>query len=158
MNNPISDPTLDTARARLRGVGSRVTTARVRVLAVLMASGQPLSHHDIEQALSSTADFDRVTLYRVLEWLVRQGLAHRVAGNDRAWRFSVVGDQPRMGVAAGAGVKAGHDRHAHFHCNDCGKVYCLDAIEAGALHVPVPSGYRPESLELTLKGHCAQCK
>lgn len=156
MNHSISDPTLDIARARLRGMGSRVTTARVRVLAALMASGQPLSHHDIEQALSFTADFDRVTLYRVLEWLVRQGLAHRVAGNDRAWRFSVVGDQPRMGDRAGA--KAAHDRHAHFHCNDCGKVYCLDTIEAGVLDVPVPRGYRPETLELTLKGHCAHCK
>jgi len=160
MNNLISDPSLTLARTRLRGTGARVTPARVRVLAVLMEAGQPLSHHEVEQILSPAAELDRVTLYRVLDWLVQQRLAHRVAGSDRAWRFSVAGDQPsleaRGGLKAG-GAKVMHERHAHFHCNDCGKVYCLDSIEAKALNVPVPIGYRPETLELTVKGYCAHC-
>lgn len=156
MTSRISDQTLGSARARLRDVGARVTTARVRVLAALTTSGRPLLHHDVEHALSSGANIDRVTLYRVLDWLVEQGLAHRVAGSDRAWRFSVVGDVARKG---GHGeLKVVHDRHAHFHCNACGKVYCLDKIGAKSLKLPVPRGYRPEAVELTVKGQCARCR
>ena len=156
MASQIPDQAIEAARARLRDVGSRVTTARVRVLAALTASGRPLSHHDVERVLSPGADIDRVTLYRVLDWLVGQGLAHRVAGSDRAWRFSVVGDLAHK--AGGIDGTVVHDRNAHFQCNRCGKVYCLDKIEASLLKLPVPRGYRPEAVELTVKGHCVRCK
>ena len=76
------------ARAALRATGERVTPARLRVYAALLDSAQALSHHELESALGTVEPVDRVTLYRVLDWLVEQGLAHRVAGIDRVWRFS----------------------------------------------------------------------
>lgn len=128
----------DLARERLRGTGQRVTPSRVRVLAAMLQAGTTLSHHDLEARL---APIDRVTLYRVLDWLVAQGIAHRVSGTDRVWRF---------GIAGGA-----HDGHAHFQCSACGKVLCL--AEAPARGVSVPRGYRPQAVELTVKGLCADC-
>ena len=60
--------------ARIRAAGARATPARVRVLELLSAAPSPLSHYDIEQSLGE-GSLDRVTLYRVLDWMVEAGLA-----------------------------------------------------------------------------------
>jgi len=133
---------LDLARERIRTTGARMTAPRVQVLAAMHAANQVLSHHDIEDRLGS-ARLDRVTLYRVLDWLVEQGLAHRVAGADRVWRFSVTGEA--------------HETHAHFQCSRCGKVLCLEELSARKLAVQLPRGCRPERTELTVTGRCARC-
>ena len=145
------------AREQVRESGLRVTTARVRVLAELSASGGLLSHQDIEQRLGRHR-IDRVTLYRVLDSLAEHGLVHRVAGNDRTWRFGV-GRGATSGATAGAGASVArelHERHAHFQCSDCGKVVCLSEVAAGRA-LRVPRGYRAESVELTVRGRCPQC-
>jgi Fur family transcriptional regulator, ferric uptake regulator len=129
------------ARSALRATGERVTPTRLRVYVALLDSARALSHHELEAALGTGAPIDRVTLYRVLEWLVEQGLAHRVAGIDRVWRFSI--------------ARESHARHAHFQCNGCGKVICLG--EALTSRVPLPRGFRSEAVELTVKGRCAEC-
>lgn len=128
----------DIARDKLRATGERVTQSRVRVLAALQHAGRALSHHELESLL---APIDRVTLYRVLDWLVAQRIAHRVSGTDRVWRFGIAGQA--------------HDGHAHFQCSGCGKVLCL--ADAPARQVAVPRGYRPQAVELTVRGLCAEC-
>ncbi|MCS6786460.1 MAG: transcriptional repressor [Thiobacillaceae bacterium] len=122
----------------------RTTPARVRVLAHLLQAGRALTHAELEAGLARAGGLDRVTLYRVLDWLVQQGLAHRIAGEDRVWRFSA--------VDSGAG---GHD-HAHFRCDDCGRVYCLDSLRP-VVALTLPAGFRCREAELTLHGLCPQC-
>lgn len=133
---------LGLARESIRGTGARMTAPRVQVLAAMLAANRVLSHHDIEDMLGA-ARLDRVTLYRVLDWLVEEGLAHRIAGPDRVWRFSVAGEA--------------HETHAHFQCSRCGKVLCLDELSARKIAVQLPRGCRPERMELTVTGLCAQC-
>jgi len=129
------------ARSALRATGERVTPARLRVYVALLDSARALSHHELEAALGTGTPVDRVTLYRVLDWLVEQGFAHRVAGLDRVWRFSIAHES--------------HASRAHFQCNRCGKVICLG--EAATNRVPLPRGFRSEAVELTVKGRCAEC-
>jgi Fur family ferric uptake transcriptional regulator len=133
----------DRARARLRATGERVTPARLAVFAVLLEGRRALSHHEIERALGAGRPVDRVTLYRVLEWLVAQGLAHRVAGLDRVWHFGLAERDPR----------GRHEGHAHFQCHGCGKVVCL--AEVTTRRVPVPRGFRSDAVDV--KGLCAEC-
>jgi Fur family ferric uptake transcriptional regulator len=128
-------------RAQLRATGERITPARAAVFALLHGSGRALSHQEIEAGLSDANPLDRVTVYRVLEWLVEQGLAHKVAGLDRIWRFSI--------------AREAHNRHAHFLCSGCGKVVCL--AEIATRRVPLPRGFRSERVEVTVKGRCAEC-
>jgi Fur family ferric uptake transcriptional regulator len=127
------------ARRRLRDVGQRSTAHRAQVLAELTAAARPMSHHELEARL---APIDKVTLYRVLDWLVAQGIAHRVAGIDRVWRFAV--------------TAVGHSRHAHFECSRCSKVVCLGQLP-GRSSLRLPRGYRLERYELTATGLCARC-
>lgn len=142
-------PSLSSPRQKMLGTliaqaGGRVTRVRVAVLDILQSAHQALTHDEVEAALSERqAGADRVTLYRTLDWFVQCGLAHRVHGADRAWRFAVVA--PSAGTA----------QHAHFHCERCGRVVCL----AQGLTLPdLQPGYALTRAELNLFGACPNCQ
>lgn len=140
------NPQRQQARALLRHSG-RVTLAREQVLALLLAADRPLSHAELEQASAAAGtELDRVTLYRVLDYLVAQQLAHKVAGDDRVWRFNT-----QVGEAEGEG-----HAHAHFHCRSCGQLFCLDA-GSSQLQLNLPAGYQLDRAEVTLRGRCPRC-
>jgi Fur family ferric uptake transcriptional regulator len=131
------------AEAQVRNAAKRTTRPRVAVLAALLEARSALTQREVEQRVGRGASIDRVTVYRVLDWLVARGLAHRICGDDRVWRFNAVDHEHAQ-------------RHAHFQCSDCGEVICLEKVVA-ARDVPVPSGYRPQEIELIVKGLCAGC-
>jgi Fur family ferric uptake transcriptional regulator len=133
----------DLAEQLVRRTGARVTRPRIQVLAALLQAQRAITHHEIERRLRRTRGIDRVTIYRVLEWLTRQGLAHRVALGERSWRFDAVLPQRAH-------------RHAHFHCDHCGTVECLEGVKEPP-KVKLPQGYRGDDIELTVKGACARC-
>lgn len=132
------------ARRLVKESGGRNTGARRNVLACLIAAERALSHSEIETQLADT-DLDRVTLYRVLEWLVERSLAHRVgglSGFDRAMRFAF--NRPEHGHA-----------HAHFQCVQCGTTMCLDEVVLPPL--VVPAGIQLQGIELAAYGYCPRC-
>ncbi|HEX5125848.1 MAG TPA: transcriptional repressor [Rhodocyclaceae bacterium] len=129
--------------ARIRALGARATPARLAVLHLLESAKRALSHHDIEQALDD-AGFDRVTLYRVLDWMVESGLAHRVADAQRVFRFSVAAPSSPM-----------HTLHAHFRCDACSRVFCLEDVVVQSPRLP--AGFHGSGVEFCVTGHCAQC-
>jgi Fur family ferric uptake transcriptional regulator len=134
---------LETARQRLVAQGQRVTAARLATLSTLLASPNALSHHDVEVKLGEGDEhFNRVTLYRILEWLVARGLAHKVAREGRSWRFSAILDE--------------NQEHPHFHCLCCGCVRCLASLQP-ALILGLPPGYTYQKAELTILGTCPAC-
>lgn len=132
----------------IRATGARVTPARVQVLSLLRSAYGPLSHGEIEAYLRANAALpalriDRVTLYRVLDWLNETGLAHKAADTDGIFRFS----------AAKPNVE--HTRHAHFRCFSCGSVFCLDAPAPKS--PTLPEGFRLASVKLDISGECPSC-
>ncbi len=62
------------AEEMIQNTGDRVTSARVRVLGILLAEKQAITHHEIEERVSDDHPLDRVTLYRILEWLSKRDL------------------------------------------------------------------------------------
>ncbi|MBK7658284.1 MAG: transcriptional repressor [Betaproteobacteria bacterium] len=132
------------AERAIRAAGERLTAPRAAVLQTLLAARQALTHHEIEQALASRLAVDRVTVYRVLDWLVSLGLAHRIAGEDRTWRFLATHGEA-------------HATHAHFMCSRCGRTVCLDEVAVPPA-VKVPRGFEPSHVELNVKGVCAACR
>ena len=59
---------VDAVAEQIRRTGARATPARIRVLQLLRDAPAALTHNEIESALGALA-IDRVTLYRVLDWL-----------------------------------------------------------------------------------------
>ncbi|MGQ0522334.1 MAG: Fur family transcriptional regulator [Betaproteobacteria bacterium] len=127
----------------LAKTGERVTRARVGVLAVLLEAERALTHQEVEGRISRSPGIDRVTLYRVLDWLSRQGLAHKIVSEDRVSRYN-------------AAEHAHAEAHAHFQCARCGTVICLDGLKRPA-SVRVPKGFVLHDIMLTAKGYCAIC-
>jgi Fur family ferric uptake transcriptional regulator len=128
----------------IRHAGGRVTAARTRVLTSLLDAERALTHLEIAERLSHDGELDRVTLYRTLDWLVEQALAHRVAGEDRTWRFN-------------ASPSGEVHEHAHFKCTQCGQVFCMESLTT-ALAVQLPAGFRSHHIELSIKGLCPDCQ
>ncbi len=122
----------------------RLTPARNTVLEILAATTKALTHHEVEQqARARGVRFDRVTLYRALDWLVGKAFVHKIAAEDRIWRFSVA--RSRNGGPV-----------AYFHCTACGEIQCLET-KSNDLPVQVPSGVRVQRAEVMLTGLCAAC-
>lgn len=141
----VSNPSLSHPEDILLTAGERATPARCAVLGVLLAAERALTHVEIGKKLGEKAAVNRVTLYRVLEWLVRQRLAHKIAGEDRVWRFN----------AFPPDEEASH-RHAHFQCNHCRNVTCLEGMST-AFALSLPAGFHSQEVELTVRGICALC-
>ena len=131
----------DSVAAQIRSYGARATPARIRVLQLLRSTPGALSHTQIEQALGESA-LDRVTLYRVLDWLVESGLAHKNADANRVFRFS-------------AAAESEHAKHIHFRCDSCGKVFCLD--QPPPVPPAMPDGFSLLRADFDLHGCCAGC-
>lgn len=129
------------AVALIKSKGHRATDARVAVLDTLLTAEYALTHHEIEQRLARHGHLiDRVTLYRVLEWALQQGIAHKLTGEDRVWRFNV----------------ALTNDHAHFYCTCCGQIYCMENLTP-AVAVTLPNGFKLRHTELAIQGLCPQC-
>ena len=129
----------------IRGHGARVTPARVRVLGLLQSAPGPLSHGDIEKLLNKEErpGMDRVTLYRVLDWLAESGLAHKAADGRGVFCFT-------LAEPGGA-----HKQHVHFRCTECGNIICLDMAQPS--RPELPAGFRLTSAEMDIRGECADC-
>ena len=132
----------------LHEAGLRRTPVRLDVLKMLSQDGQPLSAPQILERFGDGVD--KVTLYRTLHTLTQKKLLHRVRGDDQIWRYGMVDIK---GVA--------RHEHAHFVCDECGTVECLDDTpvpDKVAKRSHVRPGYRVEYSEVLVHGTCRGCR
>jgi Fur family transcriptional regulator, ferric uptake regulator len=165
------------AEAQLRGASVRATKVRIKVLASLLGANRAFSHQDVQDAF---VELDRVTLYRALDCLIDAGLAHRIAGDDRIFRYSAGTDLADRQTASPAEPRQRQHQHGHFKCTRCARIFCLEkngaaevAQEDAAavakrqlalrrrlqteLQRTLGEGFRSHDIELTIKGWCADC-
>jgi Fur family transcriptional regulator, ferric uptake regulator len=167
------------AETQLRETAVRATAARVRVLASLLGARRAFSHQDLQDSL---VDMDRVTLYRALDCLTEAGLAHKIAGDDRIFRYSAGAEHAgsaEHGTQHATARNGGQHQHGHFKCTRCAQVFCLDdSTQAGllagnAVSSTAPAsmrsqlqsilrqslgpGFKSHDIELTIKGFCSNC-
>jgi len=134
-------PKAPTAANLIQATGQRATQARIAVLDALLAAEHALTHQEIKQQLEKQRySIDKVTLYRVLDWVLDQGLAHKVTGGDRTWRFSAL---PTT-------------EHAHFNCTDCGQIYCLEDL-ISTVSLTLPKGFKLQHADVAVQGVCSHC-
>lgn len=132
------------AQARLDYSNGRSTPVRISVLSLFLNAKSALPHQELEQSAKEQGlSFDRVTLYRALDWLVDQGMAHKILGIDRSWRYNALTETSVL-------------QHAHFHCTNCNHVYCLEKLQPTLLY-NLPADYTVEEVELNLQGSCPDC-
>jgi Fur family zinc uptake transcriptional regulator len=132
------------AEARCAASDQRLTAPRRRVLELLLEAGQPVKAYDLIAAFGQDgAPAKPPTVYRALDFLSRQGFAHRIESLNA---YVICRQGPEAHAAA-------------FLICDC----CGDAREvepAGAdqlLSVARGAGYTVEMVTLEAHGRCSAC-
>ncbi len=155
-------PSQHVAELKLRQAAVRVTPARLEVLGTLLNKQRAMSHNEMQDALPA---MDRVTLYRALDCLADAGLAHKITGDDRVFRFSTgseVGDTDDTKQT----LMTTQHQHGHFQCTRCAKVFCLEQPDAAntlrdqlqaTLVSTALKGFQSHHIEVTIKGWCDRC-
>ncbi|MEX0771888.1 MAG: Fur family transcriptional regulator [Balneolales bacterium] len=133
----------------LRNKGLKATKNRIEILSILMESESALSHADITEKLNETY-IDKVTLYRTLNSFSEKNIIHKVASEDRNWKYAFHLedlDQPET-----------DKDHAHFVCNSCDRIFCFPMEPNLKLHSTQSAGFLVNTKELRLHGLCPTCQ
>lgn len=121
-----------------------LTKQRKVVLSVIMDSKEHLTANEVfELSKSLLPKISFATVYNSLRYLKEEGLISEVNFGSGASKYD------RM-----------TDRHDHAICSKCGKLVDihLDLPEGLIRQAARHSKFKPESLELTLRGTCPECK
>ncbi len=89
----------------LRDRGSKATPGRIAILTILKKHNEPLSALEIHNKLQGA--LDKVTVYRVLDALLRMSIIRKVDFREQYARYELLEVR---------------DHHHHLVCEDCGKV------------------------------------
>lgn len=120
------------------------TSPRLAIIEALQSSGEPLAEAEISVTMGS--HYDRTTFYRSMLTLEEAGILHRIIVDKQLVKYAL--------NPAGPNVKSQTD-HAHFYCNSCKKLVCLEEIHPGPYRLP--AGFQTSESEVIIKGLCNKC-
>ena len=129
----------------LSAAGLSPTSHRISVLEVIGSNSSPLNAGDIYNILQRNNSINRVTVYRILDSLVENGLVDRISGG-RAFFF-------------GLAPNANHQRHPHFYCRRCGRMNCLNprSISMDVKSFERIFAGKIDNIEIRIDGVCTTC-
>jgi Fur family zinc uptake transcriptional regulator len=126
--------------------GLRLTKLRHQVLELIWANHQPVGAYELlEQLTHEGRKAAPPTVYRALDFLMENGLAHRISS---------------LNAYVGCS-HAGHDHTAQFLiCEACGQVAELDDARIGSVITKDAKqlGFSVAQWSLEITGICDQCK
>lgn len=122
--------------------GLKATANRILILNALRQAGRPLSLTEIETALESV---DKSIISRNLAIFREHHLLHTLSDEDGV----------RYEVCHCADGEEDDDRHVHFHCEVCGRTFCLEDLPVPA--VRCPDGFVVQSVDCLAHGICPDC-
>jgi Fur family transcriptional regulator, zinc uptake regulator len=144
LNPEAAKRTLAETEALCRTRGARLTPIRRRVLEVLLGTAKPLGAYDLVDALSSQGRrLAPITVYRALDFLIEQGLAHRLAS-----RNAYIASSNSHGTAAFLICEA---------CGEASEITSPDVSET-VRRVLTEQGYQPLARALEITGRCLHCQ
>ena len=124
--------------------GEKLTRQREAVLGVIRErEDHPTANDIFEAARQRLPGISYATVYNSLRFLKEAGLVHEIKFGDSASRYD-----------------REIDRHDHALCSQCGKLVDFDLPQAAELMKAAArrSKFKPESVHLTLKGVCPDCR
>lgn len=106
-----------------------------------MTANEALSETEIRERL--TGNYDRTTFYRSFKTLMEHKIIHKITVDNQLVKYAL--DR----------TVAAQEEHAHFYCNECNAVQCMDSIPVPKYQLPV--GYSEIETDVLIKGTCAKC-
>ncbi len=136
---------LEQAEALCRDRGARLTSLRRRVLEIVWESHVPMGAYDVLERMNVNGKRKAPpTVYRALDFLMKNGLIHRIES---------------MNAFIGCTMSTDAHNALFFICRDCGNVAEThgeeigEAIEASATR----AGFLVETPILEVSGRCLEC-
>jgi Fur family transcriptional regulator, ferric uptake regulator len=130
----------------LKSTGLGSTPNRLRVMEIIGSNNSPLSTREIYNTLNRTRSINRVTVYRILDLLVENGLIERINGGGRSFRYGLAPNEH-------------HHPHPHFYCKYCGNMECLSpeslSINIESIHRTFPG--QVHQIDVRVEGICKTC-
>lgn len=117
------------------------TSCREGILNAIVESDQALSENEIREKLEGS--YDRTTFYRSFKTLIENNIVHKIVVDNQIVKYAL---DPLITLK---------HSHAHFYCETCECVKCMDSV---IVDIPaLPEGYQANHIELIIKGLCASC-
>lgn len=137
---------METAESILQSFNLRNTRPRRLLLALVKKNRNMLTLNEAYVGLSN--DMDRATVYRTLKSFTDCGLLHQFQGPDQQPVYELCNHKHTDGEP--------HSNHAHFVCNSCKKIVCIDDNQ-NAIKQDLPAGFSAEEVVVVIKGTCGNC-
>lgn len=111
---------------------------------ILHSTPHALCHEDILQRCEK--HLDRVTVYRILQRLCDEGMAHKIVDTSGKTFYS---------PCHTGRCEAHHhsDHHLHFKCTECDRIVCLPEEFVPTL----PARYDFQQVNCLVEGICPEC-
>jgi Fur family transcriptional regulator, zinc uptake regulator len=134
--------TLKKIETGLKERGERFTEPRRRVMAALLGHEKPQTAYNIVEAVK---DMKPMSVYRALDFLSAQGLAHRIESLNA--------------YVPCAESHCAHKDSQYLICDNCGQVEELHnhAIDDFIVKNLARSGFQVTHKTMELRGRCRQC-
>lgn len=133
------------ARAICKSNNARLTPVRERVLELIWQSHKPLGAYDVLAALAEDGrNAAPPTVYRALDFLLSNGLIHRIAS---------------LNAFVGCSHAGEHHTGMFLICKDCHNVLELTApaVSEAVMHAAAAERFVPDDTTLEIAGHCPNC-
>ena len=121
---------------------ARNTNAKTQILSFIQNAKKAVSHAEIHHSLGDICD--RVTVYRVLERLVKEDSIHKIVNTDGVLNYA----------SCHSCSTVHNHNHVHFSCEKCKSITCLEKIE---FDINLPKNYSFSEAFFTIKGICSSC-
>ncbi|MBN2728718.1 MAG: transcriptional repressor [Bacteroidales bacterium] len=118
------------------------TSCREGIIEVVITAKQALSENEIRERLAG--NYDRTTFYRSFKTLEEHKIIHKIVVDNQLVKYAL------------DNAVTHKNEHAHFYCNECNTVKCLENVPVQQYQLP--DGYFDVETEVLIKGTCANCK
>ncbi len=119
------------------------TAMRVLVLKELQNSEAALSLGELE---SHFRQADKTTLFRTLKTFEKNKLVHSIDDGTGSLKYALCDESCEC---------LPEQAHIHFHCNKCGRTFCMKDFSLP--QIKLPKNFRAEETSLVVKGFCEKC-
>lgn len=123
------------------------TPGRLAIIKALQKHCCPLSENEIRDEMQE--NYDRITFYRNIQTLTNEGIIHKIVIDNTLVRF---------GLNCCEAKHAHHfhrNEHAHFYCESCHAVVCLEQVRIPEFSLP--TGFKSTDSDIIIKGKCEKC-
>lgn len=128
---------------RLHEQKLKATPARMNVLEVISNYGKAIPFSKIQ---SSLQNIDRVTLYRTIHILTKNGIIHEALIGKNETFYAICSTK--------CSTEGHTHKHIHFKCTECNSVTCVDTIQPVNVSI---ANHIIKSIDIEAFGICDSC-